>query len=105
MPLSLKIGVRLKGLQPQMVLAAFVVHTYFADRGSVCTITSANDSAHRVGSLHYGGYALDFRTKNFTGDKLALVEDLREALGAEFDVILESLGKANEHLHVEYDPT
>ena len=69
-----------------------------------CTITSANDSKHSEKSLHYNGCALDFRTKDYAGDKQALRDRIKAALGPDFDVVLEALGEDNEHIHVEYDP-
>jgi hypothetical protein len=100
--IRLKQGVRLRDLSPQMALAAAIVASCYGDFD--CTITSANDSKHSARSYHYKGNALDFRTKDYAGDKAALERRVREALGAEFDAILEALGQDNEHLHVEYDP-
>ena len=100
--MKLKAGVRLTDLQPQMVLAAFIVDEIYAD--AECTITSANDSKHSDASLHYKGCALDFRTKDYAGDKQALRDRIKAALGPDFDVVLEALGEDNEHIHVEYDP-
>lgn len=100
--LRLKRGVRLRDLSPQMVLAALIVASCYDPAD--CTITSANDSKHSTKSWHYKGFALDFRTKDYVEDKVALTQKIAEALGPEFDVILEALGQDNEHLHVEYDP-
>ena len=67
-------------------------------------ITSGNDSQHMAGSKHYSDEALDFRTKHLTkSDKYALVDEVRNRLGADYDVILEFEGGANEHLHIEWD--
>ena len=69
------------------------------------TVTSGNDSQHKDNSKHYSEEALDFRTKNLTvGEKGLLVVAVRKRLGPDYDVILEAVGKANEHLHIEYDP-
>ena len=100
--MKLKSGVKLTGLQPQMALAALIVTSVYAP--AACTITSANDSTHSEGSLHYKGQALDFRTKDYAGDRVKLRDDVRAALGPDFDVVLEALEQDNEHLHVEYDP-
>ena len=104
--MKLKHGVRLADLTPQMALAAIVVREVYRslDPQCSCTLTSANDSKHSEKSLHYQGFALDFRTHDFTGDKQELLHELREALGPEFDVLLEGEGTPNEHLHVEWDP-
>ncbi len=95
---------KLSGLTAQMALAAGVVDSIYGLHGEHATVTSANDSTHSAGSLHYSGCALDFRTHDFEGDRAALVLELRDALGSEFDVVLESAGTDNEHIHVEWDP-
>ena len=102
--MRLKVGVKLTDLQPQMVLAAMIVQEVYRERGGKATITSANDGTHGTLSLHYKGMALDLRTKDFEGNKQALVLEIKDRLGEDFDVILEDEGKPNEHLHCEYDP-
>ena len=102
--MRLKAGVRLADLSPQIVLAAIIVQEVYRERGGKTTITSANDGTHGTLSLHYNGNALDFRTKDFYGNKQALLLDLKERLGENFDVLLEDEGKPNEHVHLEYDP-
>jgi hypothetical protein len=71
-----------------------------------CVATSGNDSQHGQGSLHGFDRALDVRTRTIPrrDDKLAFLERVRARLGDRFDVILEDVGGANEHLHVEFDP-
>jgi hypothetical protein len=65
-----------------------------------CVITSRFEGKHRVGSLHYSGDALDFRTRDLSSAQqhiwVALIE---ESLGKHWDVVLE-----DDHLHVEFDP-
>jgi len=80
-----------------------VVQQVFGDQS--CMLTSAIDGSHKMGSLHYRGRALDFRTKNlpeFEKDKL--VSELKSRLTADFDVLLENRNEDNEHLHIEFDP-
>lgn len=108
---SLKNGVSLKDLQPQMVLAALVVMDYFRSKGIPnMVITSCNDSTHMKGSLHYEGKAIDFRTHDITLSNRAawltgtFLKDIKDALGAEFDCIVEDISGPNEHLHIEYQP-
>ena len=66
-------------------------------------ITSANDSRHKNGSLHYSNRAFDIRIYNITGNvhyEAGLwAERLALALGAGYDVI-----KERDHIHIEYDP-
>lgn len=68
-------------------------------------ITSGNDSKHKPGSKHYSDEALDFRTKHLPSNaKEGFAEAVQKRLGPDYDVILESEGGVNEHLHVEFDP-
>ena len=70
-------------------------------------ITSGNDSKHMAGSMHAKNRALDFRGNNIkvtVGQ--ALAAQVAQRLGAGYDVIFETfLHPANNHLHVEYDPS
>jgi len=104
--MKLKPGVLLGELTPQMVMGALIVKSVYQklDPGCSCTVTSANDSKHSDKSLHYTGNALDFRTHDFTANKLYLVQEVKGSLGIHFDVVLEGVGTPNEHLHVEYQP-
>lgn len=104
--MQLKPGVKLRDLSPQMALANAVVKSVCDQFSVPCVITSANDATHSVKSLHYSGRALDYRTKYFqlNGHELAFRNAVKEALGDEFDVVLEAIGTPNEHLHVEWDP-
>lgn len=113
--MKLKPGVKLTNLTPQMALAAVIVGSVYhrVDPNASCMLTSVNDSKHGAGSLHHcieGKYtdgqcrAFDVRTKDVTANKLYLVQEVKNALGDEFDVVLEGVGTANEHLHVEYQP-
>ena len=99
-------GVDLAGLRPEMTPVLINLERLFHDLGLECVITSACGGKHGRGSLHYVGLALDFRTKTIkeTRAKRRLVRDLRRALGRQYDVLLESEGKRNEHLHVEFQP-
>jgi len=82
-----------------MVLADTEVNRVFGVFGLTPMITSANDSKHRVDSLHYRGRALDYRIFDVPADVLPTIHRiLRWNLSPEFDVILE-----DDHLHIEYD--
>lgn len=72
---------------------------------SSITVTSVNDGVHKVGSLHYAGKAVDIRSKIYDRLKLGkVVERFKGLYDSDFDLIWESQGKDNEHLHLEYDP-
>ena len=92
--------VRFRGIQPQLVLAALRVEEICKTYGVACWITSGSDGRHKAASLHPKGLALDFRTRDLMeDDKNGFFHDVKDALGIEFDVVLEL-----DHLHVEYDP-
>lgn len=98
--MKIKPGVALADLQPPMAIAAFVVHTVCVAFGVECVITSGLDGVHSEGSLHYKGLGLDFRTRDLPRKVQPSFRDaVAEALGPEFDVVLEK-----DHLHVEHEP-
>ena len=107
--ISLKPGVQLKDLQPQMVLALQIAEGLWEKYGQPeLVVTSCNDSKHMPGSLHYKGRAVDLRIKTVpVANREKLVIDLDNAFGGdtgEFDILWEYQGTANEHVHVEFDP-
>ena len=101
--IRLKNGVSVKGIHPTANLIITIVNSVYASHGENCTVTSVTDGVHSDGSLHYSGKAVDFRTRNLVGGyrgQLAkeIAEEIREALGDDFDVVLEA-----DHIHVEFD--
>ena len=104
--MKLKPGVKLTDLQPQIVLAMMVTEEVFAEFGVPLVVTSCNDGKHSPTSWHYKGRAFDARTKYeaVDGKEQALRDAVKEALGADFDVVMEAVGTDNEHLHLEWDP-
>jgi hypothetical protein len=104
--MSLKMGVDLRGIHQVWGIAFPIIHTVFRDNGAQCIVTSANDSKHGPHSLHYKGKALDLRTKHVRDEltKLSIIKKIKEHLGPQFDVVYESAGLENEHLHIEFDP-
>lgn len=102
---ALKSGVKLAGLQPQMVLGLLIASSIADDMDLDLVVTSANDGKHMVGSKHGTGEAIDLRTHDWpTEVKLRFVEKLRACLTAEFDLLFEDQDGPNEHVHVEFDP-
>lgn len=104
--MKLKGGVKLTDLQPMTVCGMVVVQNQYERTGAELVITSCNDSQHSTSSRHYKGLAFDCRTKGVMAREMVqpLAISIREALGAEWDVILEDWNEDNEHIHVEYDP-
>lgn len=97
----LKMGVDLRGITPQMAIAYTIASALYQRHCNVpCVITSASDGKHGPNSLHYKGRALDLRTYNLPTASVSLVvQSLKDALGSQFDVVLES-----DHIHIEFDP-
>ena len=104
--MKLKKGVRIGNLSPQMVLACYIVEGVYRrlQPWYDCTITSVDDGVHGPRTLHGKGRAVDFRTKDFNGNKYQLKNEVKAALGDDFDVVLEDLHGPQEHLHLEWDP-
>ena len=103
--IRLKAGVGLSGLQPQLVLGLILIEPAFAAVGAECIVTSINDGQHKADSFHFRGLAADLRIKHIHPDqKAAVVAHITQLLGPEWDVLWESQGLANEHVHLEYDP-
>lgn len=95
------------GVQPQGLVRIFCAASTVAVPGqpATLTITSCIDGVHAKRSRHYELAALDFRSKDFPdlATKQAWVAAMKAALGPDFDVILEHVGKLNEHFHLEHD--
>ena len=100
--MKIKDGVDLKGLNIVMRIVLISADLVWRKHGQELVVTSGLDGDHSAGSLHYFGYALDFRTRYF--DNLSLIS-VRNDLQAELDkydeggyvVLLES-----DHIHVEF---
>lgn len=96
--MKLKDGVILAGLKLEMRIALLMAEDIWASLGQELVVTSALDGVHSAGSLHYYGYALDFRTRYFNDqEKRKAFEELVDEL-PEFHVIWH-----DSHIHVEYD--
>lgn len=103
--MKLRPSVRILGVKPETVLGALIVESCYAAIGVDPVVTVGIEGVHSMGSEHYTGLALDFRMHHVPVDRReALVAAIREALGPDFDVLWESVGTPNEHLHIEYDP-
>jgi hypothetical protein len=99
--MSIKAGVDLRGLAPQMAVAYTIAQRVYSEQAGVaCVITSASDGKHGPNSLHYQGKALDLRTRTLRPEQVHPVfMALKDALHpGGFDVVLET-----DHIHVEFD--
>lgn len=101
-----KLGVDISRLEYHCRKALGAVDAiYYSLLWQEAVITSTYDGNHSPGSLHYQNRAFDVRLPSRIGrnnstdlDKEAYVK-IKEALGKDFDVILE-----DTHIHIEYDP-
>lgn len=93
--------VRTLGVRPETVIAMVVADSIWKKYGAEAVITSLIDSEHSRNSLHYSGQAFDLRSRNLTKPSplMNAVAELKEALGKDFDVVLE-----RDHVHVEFQP-
>ena len=97
--MKIKPGVRLLGLRPELMLAVIAAETIYIQHGAEAVITSAVEGKHTRSSAHYTGRAIDLRISNLQESAVHVVhQKLMDALGAEFDVLLEK-----DHIHVELD--
>ena len=100
---ALKPGVSLIGVSAEMAIAFVIINAVFDEHGIPCVITSGTDGTHGNNSLHYRGRALDIRlpSRYCQDDKVdnSVLFDIKQALGPDFDCVLET-----DHVHVELDP-
>jgi len=98
--MRLKEGVKLAGIQPEIVLALQIAEQIYKDYGVELVVTSLLDGKHSSpNSLHYVGKAADLRTRDILANRREEIrKKLADALGNEFDVILEA-----DHYHIEMD--
>src|SRR3990167_1011820 len=94
------------GVQPHSLLILIGIANVVSKMASPIEviITAGRNGCHGTFSYHYDDRALDVRTHNFasTHEKQLFAADLRKELGPGYDVILESLGLDNEHIHIEH---
>ena len=97
--MKFKDDVIITGLQLQMRKVLIVADKIWKEHGQELVVTSALDGTHSAGSLHYYGYALDFRSRYFSEeDKIIVSNKLRKRLGSDYDIIVHKT-----HIHVEYN--
>lgn len=104
--MKLKTGVSILGVRSELVLGMFIASSvYRMLMLGVMVITSVTDGRHSRTSLHYLALAFDIRTRDESGvqwpksEKYGVAKALREALGEDFDVVVE-----RTHIHIEYQP-
>ncbi len=95
--------VSIDGLSHQMFFACMTIRDAlsFFDIDFVITSGSEKEARHMVGSKHYSGEAIDFRSRDFDNhsDKLMFLSMVKHRLGCDYDLVLEET-----HFHCEHDP-
>lgn len=101
---KIKPKVSIYGTRPEMAIVHGVVCSVFDKYNQDCIVTSGVGKKHSKRSLHYPGFAYDYRTKhiNDRSVKMSILKDMREALPC-CDIIFEHEGEPQEHYHVEFD--
>jgi hypothetical protein len=103
--ISLKPGLVASGVRPETLLAIMVVDSILSRHNIPLVLTELTGAKHMEGSLHYKGLAVDLRSKVIPREILDnVVFEIKEALGSQYDVVLEAKDQDNEHMHVEFDP-
>jgi hypothetical protein len=93
--------VKISGICTELAIALLMANEVYQKYGHEMVITSIKDGKHMDGSKHYIGAGADLRIKNFNRvpTVMAVMDEIREKVGADFDVVLES-----DHIHIEFDP-
>jgi uncharacterized protein YcbK (DUF882 family) len=96
-----KEGIKLAGIRAEIVMALTITADVFRDVANAeLIVTEITGGTHGRGSLHYVGQAADIRSRNLTkSQQTNVVLEMRERLGENYDVILEST-----HIHLEFQP-
>ena len=100
--MRLKKNVKISGISSETLLGMTVANDIYKEQNMKLVITSVRDGKHKVGSKHYCGLAFDIRDRDFRHLPVVhshIVEELRDRLGSEFDVVPE-----DTHIHIEFDP-
>ena len=96
-----KEGVKIAGARPEIIIAMTVAdQVYKGITGREVVITEVTGGKHGTGSLHYVGAAIDVRIRDLSKILVSrIVLQLRECLGENYDVVLET-----DHIHIEFQP-
>lgn len=98
--MRLKEGVKILGMSTELLLGLNVADQVYREYKIELVITSVVDGRHSKTSLHYSGNGADLRTRNFPEeDHERIRAEIKDRLGEDFDVILES-----DHIHMEFQP-
>lgn len=95
-----KENIKVSGVRPEIVLALTIADKIWSKYNQELVVTELTGGKHGTASLHYVGLAADLRTRYFSDEEKELVaKELREALGENYDVVVEKT-----HIHIEFQP-
>jgi hypothetical protein len=102
--MKLKPGARITGIKPELLFALCVADSCYklAPANEELVVTEVTGGTHSPGSLHYVGLAADLRLPS-TWNLQAMTDRLKEALGADFDVVNNETTPPT-HIHIEFQP-
>lgn len=101
--IMIKPGVDIRQIGTEIIFGVQIIDPIFWNHGANTLITACRDGKHMEGSKHYIGDAVDIRlasrwvTTDFVD--IRVLAEAREALGSQFDLVLEK-----DHFHLEFDP-
>lgn len=100
-----KSGTSLYGLHPKIKMALWKVRRVLLEAGYRTVVTSGWDYTHSQNSFHHYGMAVDIRSNEIPSMEMKreVLRRMATSLGPEYDVLLESPGKSNEHFHIEWE--
>jgi len=105
----IKRGASIDRCRAEILRALILIDSLFESEGVMLVITSGSEKYKHATkySSHYKGDAADIRSKTLPTleRKKALMVKIRRKLGPQFVIILENLGKASEHFHLQFTPT
>lgn len=93
----LKLGVDISRLNRPIRSILYRIDNIYKSYNDELVITSTYESSHSPSSLHYSNDAIDIRLPK-DGMNIEMVQRIRNAIGNNFDVVLETT-----HIHIEYD--
>ncbi len=102
--MRLKVGVKLNGARPELLVAMVIIDGVFvAPALPDFVVTSVVDGKHSEKSSHWKGEAFDMRSRNWKPEddslRLVTLSKCRHRLGRDFDLVVEE-----DHWHCEWDP-
>ena len=97
--MQLKTGVDIRKVSVEMLFGIMIADSVFRKHNIDMVVTSVCDGKHGSGSKHYLGMGADIRIWGIEGKVDLIVNELKQAMNNNFDVVRES-----DHIHLEYDP-